>query len=278
MARRLIHLSDIHFGRVDPGILSPLVGHVNGLKPHVVVVSGDLTQRARIPEFEQARSFLDRLPRPQIVVPGNHDVPLYSPYGRFVQQFNRFRRFITDDLEPEYIDREIAVLGINTARSLTWKGGRVGHGQISRVKHKLCGLSERVIKVVVTHHPFELPDGFSSSALVGRSRMAMERLAECGADLLLAGHLHVSHVCNTTQRYQIHGHSAIVAQAGTAMSTRGRGERNSFNSITVDSRHITVERWLWNPIDGIFESACRESYVKAAEGWLLARIPEVELK
>ena len=88
--------------------------------PDLLVVSGDLTQRARPEEFQQAREFLDRLPKPQIVVPGNHDVPLYNVYGRFVQQFDRFRRYISDDLQPMYLDEEIAVLGVNTARAFTW--------------------------------------------------------------------------------------------------------------------------------------------------------------
>src|SRR5436309_7341748 len=133
MSRTLVHLSDIHFGRVDPALIDPLLDAVRRLAPDVVVVSGDLTQRARTGEFQEARAFLDRLPQPRIVVPGNHDVPLYNLYGRFVEQLARYRRHITDDLEPSYIDDEIAVLGTNTARSLTWKGGRVNGRQIARI-------------------------------------------------------------------------------------------------------------------------------------------------
>ncbi|HEX2725642.1 MAG TPA: metallophosphoesterase, partial [Beijerinckiaceae bacterium] len=116
MSRTVVHVSDIHFGRVDPAVLDPLVKAVRKQKPDVVAVSGDLTQRARIEEFEQARAFLDRLPRPQIVVPGNHDVPLYNVYDRFVNRFDRFYRLITDEVEPVHQDKEIIVAGINTAR------------------------------------------------------------------------------------------------------------------------------------------------------------------
>ena len=267
MSRTLVHLSDIHFGTVDPAILAPLIESVRGLAPHVVVVSGDLTQRARTAEFIEARAFLDRLPRPQIVVPGNHDVPLYNLYGRFVGQLDRYYRYITPELEPAYVDDEIAVLGTNTARSLTWKGGRINAAQIARIKERLCGIDSRVTKIVVTHHPFDLPQGFSESHLVGGARMAMGHLAESGADLLLAGHMHVSSVCRTVLRYQIAGHSALVVQAGTATSTRGRGELNSFNCIRIESGLMTIERWTWSRDRMAFEAMGGETYRKTADGW-----------
>ena len=116
--RTLVHLSDLHFGRVDAALLAPLRALVERLEPDVVVVSGDLTQRARSGQFQQARVFLDSLPGPQIVVPGNHDVPLYNVFSRFLTPLVKYRRHVTDDLSPEYVDEEIAVLGINTARSL----------------------------------------------------------------------------------------------------------------------------------------------------------------
>src|SRR5919112_1608165 len=120
--RTLVHLSDLHFGRVDASVVGPLVAAIEDLRPDVVAVSGDLTQRARDEQFREAREFLDRLPRvPQIVVPGNHDVPLWNAFKRFLQPLEGFRRFITDDLEPFYSDDEIAIIGVNTARSLTVK-------------------------------------------------------------------------------------------------------------------------------------------------------------
>jgi 3',5'-cyclic AMP phosphodiesterase CpdA len=267
MSRTLVHLSDIHFGTVDPVILTPLIESVHRLEPHVVVVSGDLTQRARTAEFVEARAFLDRLPRPRIVVPGNHDVPLYNLYGRFVERLDRFHRYITPELEPAYVDDEIALLGTNTARSLTWKGGRVNAAQITRIKERLSNIDSRVTKIVVTHHPFDLPQGFSESHLVGGARMAMGHLAECGADLLLAGHMHVSAICRTVLRYEIAGHSALVVQAGTATSTRGRGELNSFNCIRIESGLMTIERWTWSRDRMAFSAGGGETYRKTSDGW-----------
>ena len=222
--RTLVHLSDLHFGRVDPQIIAPLIKTVSEIKPDLVAVSGDLTQRARSHQFREARAFLDALPQPQIVVPGNHDVPLHNVFTRFLQPLDKYKRYITDDLQPVYADEEIVVVGVNTARSLTIKGGRINEDQVARIREKLRGSSE-VVKVVVTHHPFDLPEGYNDRELVGRAQMAMTGLADCGADLFLAGHLHVSHTGHTAKRYNIRGHSALVVQAGTASSTRGAAKQ-----------------------------------------------------
>ncbi|MDQ6705853.1 MAG: metallophosphoesterase, partial [Acidobacteriota bacterium] len=139
--RTILHLSDVHFGRVDRATLRPLVETASQLKPDLVAVSGDLTQRARTSEFLEAQAFLRQLPRPQIVIPGNHDIPLHNVYARFVLGLDKFRRFISEDLEPYYVDDEIAVAGVNTARSLTWKGGRINRGQLDRLERRLCPLN-----------------------------------------------------------------------------------------------------------------------------------------
>jgi len=243
--RTIVHLSDLHFGRIDPVLLPALVRAVHDARPHVVVVSGDLTQRSKKAEFTAAREFLGRLPSPQIVVPGNHDVPLYNVLARFVDPLERYERYITRDLSPSYRDDEIAVVGVNTARSLVIKNGRINEEQIAEVKRQLCGLSPATTKIVVTHHPFDLPGESGERDLVGRAKAAMQAFAECGADLLLAGHFHTGETGSTAERYRMLGHAAVVVQAGTATSTRGRGEANSFNVITVAHPRIRVERHEW---------------------------------
>jgi 3',5'-cyclic AMP phosphodiesterase CpdA len=271
--RTLVHLSDLHFGRVDQGVVEPLVAAVEGLRPDLIAVSGDLTQRARGGQFQEAREFLDRLPRvPQIVVPGNHDVPLWNAFKRFLQPLEGFRRFITEDLEPFYADEEIAVVGVNTARSLTFKHGRINERQVARVRELLCRIGDGVAKIVVTHHPFDLPEGYAESELVGRASMAMETLAACGADLLLAGHLHVGHTGHTAKRYRVSGHSALVVQAGTATSSRVRGELNSFNLIRLKHPHVNVVRHTFKPEQRTFAPASSEHFQHAPDGW--ARVPD----
>ena len=263
--RVLVHLSDLHFGRIEHRVLQPLIDKVKTLQPHLVVVSGDLTQRAKPEQFREARAFLDALPGRKLVVPGNHDVPLYNLFQRFFQPLDKFQRFISQDLEPVYVDEEIAVVGINTARSAVFKGGRINEEQLDHARAILCNLSERLTKIIVTHHPFDLPPDHEDHHLVGRAAKAMEMFARCGADLLLAGHLHTSHAGDTTARYKIADFSALVVQAGTATSTRGRGEQNSFNVLRVAPKQVEIERLAWNGRD--FAIASTERFAHSAQGW-----------
>lgn len=265
--RKILHVSDLHFGRIDPATLAPLRETARRLQPHLVIVSGDLTQRARARQFREARDYLATLPKPQIVVPGNHDVPLYDVASRFFRPLANYRRYITEDLEPWFRDEEIAVIGVNTARSLTFKGGRINEEQVARVRERLCELDPEVTGIIVTHHPFDLPEGRSSADLVGRARMAMEAFVACGADLVVSGHLHVSHATHTAIRYKVPGRSALLVQAGTATSTRERGEPNSFNVLAVERQTIGIERYVWRPGEKSFAPAANEIFRRTKGGW-----------
>lgn len=269
--RTLLHVSDLHFGRVDATLLDPLRAFARELRPDLVIVSGDLTQRARTAQFEQARDFLRTLPQPQIVVPGNHDVPLRDVLSRFARPLEKFRRLITDNRQPSYVDEEIGVIGIDTSRSLTLKNGRINEHQIEQVRAAFQAMPAQVVRVVVSHHPFDLPDTRDTHDLVGRARLAMATFASCGVDLLLAGHLHVSQVGNTAARYPTEGYAAVVVQAGTATSTRGRGESNAFNVIRIDAPRIEVERFEWHPEAGVFVAATLSRYERAGRMWLQVR-------
>ena len=265
--RTLVHLSDLHFGRVDESLLAPLAARVRALAPHLVVVSGDLTQRARSAQFVAARRFLDVLPRPQLVVPGNHDVPLYNVWARFAAPLAKYRRHIGGDMEPSYVDAEIAVVGINTARSLAFKEGRIGVEQIEGAREKLCASPAGAVRIVVTHHPFDLPPGHEDRRIVGRAGAAMKAFARCGADILLSGHLHTSHTSGSAERYRIEGHSALIVQAGTATSTRGRGEANSFNVLRVSPASVAVERHAWNAQACDFALDAVQEFRRSPQGW-----------
>jgi 3',5'-cyclic AMP phosphodiesterase CpdA len=265
--RTLIHLSDLHFGRVDQALLGPLRDLIHSIAPSVVVISGDLTQRAKPEQFEEARAFLDTLPGPQIVVPGNHDISLYNVFRRFVKPLARYKRYITDDLDPVYVDDEIAVVGVNTARSLTIKDGRVNKEQVARIREQLTGLDPKLTRIVVTHHPFDLPTSFEEQDLVDRAPMAMEVFAECGVDVLLAGHMHVSHAASTAARYQIDAYAALVVQAGTATSTRGRGEVNSFNLLRVEHERVEVDRYGWDMLTNTFRVIVTEKFIRSGNVW-----------
>ena len=265
--RILIHLSDLHFGRIDPPILGPLANFIRDIKPDLVAVSGDLTQRARTAEFVAAKEFLSSIPFPQIVVPGNHDVPLYNPFARFVRKLDRYRRYISDDLQPVVADSEMVVVGVNTARALTWKDGRINVPQLEELRATMEKAPSDCTKIVVTHHPFDLPTG-ASGRVVGRSRLAMKTLAECGVDLLLAGHFHIADTGQTAKRYQLPGYSAVIVSSGTSTSTRGRGHPNSFNVIRLDRPNLTIERRVWRPTSGLFDVLSIERFQHAPGGWV----------
>src|SRR5688500_18412736 len=170
--RTIAHLSDLHFGTEVSAVADALANDLERHPPSLLVVSGDLTQRARSSQFQAARDYLARLPHPQLVVPGNHDVPLYDVLRRFTMPLNRYCRFIDDDLDPTFRDDEILVAGINTARSFTWKNGRISVQQIAALRDRLDE-DERRIKIVVTHHPFIPPPGDVGIDLVGRAAQAV---------------------------------------------------------------------------------------------------------
>ena len=265
--RTLVHLSDVHFGRVDARLVAPLVSTVRAIAPDLVAVSGDLTQRARRGQFRQARAFLDQLPFPMLVVPGNHDVPLFNVAARFLDPYGGYRRYIAKDLEPSYEDAEVIVVGMNSARSVPFHGGgRLNAAQVARAAARLRAAPPNAVRIVVTHHPFDLPAGHGDEHLIGRSDMAMQQLAAAGADLFLAGHLHVSHVGHTAERYRTGGHSALVVQAGT-LSTRGRGELNTMNVLHVQRPDIRIERLTWNDAAQRFEPSWNGSFRHGPHGW-----------
>jgi 3',5'-cyclic AMP phosphodiesterase CpdA len=266
--RRIVHLSDIHFDHVDRDVVARAIETINDLQPHLVVVSGDLTQRAKSQQFIEAKSFLEDLPGPQIVVPGNHDVPLYNVLDRFARPLEKFKKYITADLSPTYLDDEIAVMGINTARSFTIKGGRINEEQVEQIREQMCAVADQVLKIVVTHHPFDLPEGFDEDDIVGRADEAMPLIADCGADVFLAGHLHVSHIVDTARRYKLeNGRSALVIQAGTATSVRARGEAHSFNLLEFETPTLSVFRLECGTVADGFGVAQTNRFAQTAAGW-----------
>jgi 3',5'-cyclic AMP phosphodiesterase CpdA len=264
--RTIVHLSDIHFGRINAEVVQPLIASVRSLRPDAVVVSGDLTQRARRAEFLQARAFLDALPGPQVVVPGNHDIPLHDVLRRFFRPLKKYRRYITDDLTPLVADEEMMILGLNTARSLTVKSGRVNQKQIDRIEETFGAAPSSVTKILVTHHPFDVAD-VKGGDIVGRADRAMEMLSACGVDLLLSGHLHVGQTTHTALRYRTGGTSSLVVQAGTATSSRGRGETNSFNRLSINGNSVQIERVGWDPQKADFAPTSRETFTRSGSGW-----------
>ena len=266
--RTIAHLSDLHFGAAIPEITAALLEELSAKSPSLVVISGDLTQRARRNQFIAARAFLDQLTSPYLVIPGNHDVPLYNVARRFGSPLGRYQQLIRRDLDPTYEDAELFVAGVNTARSLVWKAGRISAAQIEGLRHRLATAGDR-FKVVVTHHPF-IPSPMNAGASIelGRAAEALTILEEAEVDLLLAGHLHHGYTGDTRSYFASARRSIIAVQAGTAISHRVRHEPNAYNWITLDRDTIAVEVRAW--ADGVFNENLTSRFALRGAAWVVA--------
>jgi 3',5'-cyclic AMP phosphodiesterase CpdA len=269
--RTIAHISDVHFGRTDPAVVEGLITDLADRGPSLLVVSGDFTQRARERQYAAAARFLQRLPSPQLVVPGNHDIPLFDLVRRFFFPLERYRRHITKDLRPVYQDEELFVLGINTARSFTHKSGWISEEQLLDVKTRVCKQPPDVFKVVVTHHPFIPPPRDPRADVIRRGPEYIDEMEDCGVDMLLAGHLHLAYHDDLRAHYKSAKRSILSVQAGTATSTRRRGEPNAYNWITVTPGAeglCTVAVRAWNAAEGCFEESLVTRYNRVHGEWV----------
>ena len=269
--RSIAHISDLHFGYNDPLLAKKLCETLREMRPDVLVISGDLVEHATAEEFARAREFLEQLPQPQIVVPGNHDLPFYNLWRRWTEGLKLYCRFITDNLEPVLVDDEIAVVGATSSHLFPVKGGKINAEQLDRLVREFSKFPSSLIRILVTHHPFDLPEPSNPRLLVGHSRRAVARLAPV-VDLLLAGHVHLSSSGSTSTRYDLGGEAMVFVQAGTAISDRNKGEANSFNLLEVRyteaaGKQAVISRYFWCKEKGRFEEGQRRAYCFGKSGW-----------
>lgn len=248
--RTILHISDVHFGpphlpRVSQGVLEFIERH----RPSVVVLSGDLTQRAKPEQFRQARELVDRIPVPTIVVPGNHDVPMYRVWERTFSPFGAYRKYFSEDLEPSYRDDELLIVGVNTAFNWTIKDGRIKLRRLLEVGETVRQVPESVFKVVVAHHHLIPPPNFGSQRVLGNAYEAIDLFSSCGVSLILSGHLHQAYIGNSEEFYPKGRPPVVILHSGTTTSNRGRGgerEKNTCNWIRIDGRSIVVSHYRWH--------------------------------
>jgi 3',5'-cyclic AMP phosphodiesterase CpdA len=276
---RIAHLSDIHFGAHDPTIVAATEVWLHEHAPDLLIISGDFTQRARIGQFREASEYLTRLRAfgfPILVVPGNHDVPLYDVVTRVAAPLDRYRKYIAEDLMPWFENDEVAVLGVNTARSLTIKSGRINHDQIAVIESRFSAVAPHKTRILVTHHPlYAMPigEGDELSEAVGRHRDATTAVCRAGVHIALAGHFHRTYAESARKMVERAG-STLVIQAGTATSTRLRNsELQSFNWIHAhrnDEVELQVVAW-----DGTaFRRGDHERFTCREDNWTACKIEE----
>ncbi len=256
--RTIAHISDLHFGRENLAVQHALLDELKALEPSMVVISGDLTQRAHHSQFEQARSYLQAIPFPLFVVPGNHDIASVNLARRFFFPLTRYRFYISEDVNPVYLDDEIAMVGFNTARSLALHNGRISKKQLTHMCKAFEQAHPNACRLVVSHHAFLSPEPMRR--IVGGATNALQQMDNCGVELVMAGHLHLGHVADVRTAYSIVEKQIIAVQSGTTISNRLKGEPNTFNVISIDDHSITVGIRAWNGAH--FEEIKSHAYVR----------------
>jgi 3',5'-cyclic AMP phosphodiesterase CpdA len=241
----LLQISDMHFGTEQPPVVEALLRLANEVKPAVVVVSGDITQRARSAQFEAARDFVARISAPAIVaIPGNHDIPLFNVFARLFYPYAGFERTFGEDLEPEWQSNEFMVIGVNTTRPERHKDGEVSAEQVERVARRLREATANQLRVVVTHQPVYVLRGSEIHNRLHGYEAAIKAWSQAGADVIMGGHIHLPYIAALHEEQKL-SRRCWVVQAGTAVSSRVRAHHP--NSVNV-LRHLSVdecvaERW-----------------------------------
>jgi 3',5'-cyclic AMP phosphodiesterase CpdA len=252
----LAHLSDLHLGAHDPGAVASVAADVAAVRPALTVVTGDCTMRARAPEFRLARDLLDRLPRPLLVVPGNHDLPLVS-LARLAGPYRRYRRWISAELDPVVRLPGLTALGLQSTPAWRWKSGRISRRQSAAVRSVLGAAPAGDVRLLALHHPPRAP----GLARLAGGRRLLRSVAAAHVDLLLVGHTHIpeSHRAEQPQPRRaelselrraeprraeaaVSGWAGVIeVVAGTATSLRTRGAGRSWTVIRVSAESVAVE-------------------------------------
>lgn len=263
--KRIAHLSDLHFGRHDEAVAARLLADIREAAPDLIVITGDLTQRGRRRQFAAARDFIATLPPPILVVPGNHDIPLYDIGQRFLGRLARYQRYICNDLQPFFADDEIAVLGLNTARSATFANGRISYAQAAAISTVFAEVPAGRCRILAIHHPLTAPPSAGDAAVVGRADMALEAVSEAGVRVVLSGHYHRAYSGGPPADNLVAGHSILLVHAGTAISTRLREEPNSYNLLAIEPARVGCTVMAYQ--DGRFLPAQTTEYALFGDRW-----------
>lgn len=241
----IVHLSDFHFGTEVPEIAEALVADVAAQHPDLVAFSGDVTQRALKSQYAAARAYIERLPKPLISIPGNHDIPLYNPVARAMVPLRGYRAQIAANTEPSFTDDQIALVSIDTSRHYFWKDGTVSDAQLARMKRAFAAVPSSACRIVMMHHPCFVPPEFPVHNRVGNADACLDAMSEAGVEVVLAGHMHDAFVRLTDPVPPHRPVHLVLSQAGTAISTRRRSQPNSYNIVRVTDTEVTVVIRAW---------------------------------
>lgn len=257
----LLQISDPHFGTERPAVVEALLQLVQKTRPAAVVISGDITQRARHAQFAAAKEFVARLTVPAVVaVPGNHDIPLFNVLARSFFPYRGFKWVFGEQLEPEWESAEFRVVCVNTTRPARHKDGEVSAEQIDRVSQRLLSATPEQVRVVVTHQPVYVLKGSEVHNLLHGYDRAISAWSKCGADIIMGGHIHLPYIAPLHEHCEAVSRRCWVVQAGTAISCRVRKKQaNSVNLIRrTEQMGCLVERYDYSAGDDRFNCAMTE--------------------
>ncbi|WP_299880362.1 metallophosphoesterase [uncultured Cocleimonas sp.] len=257
-----IHISDLHYGREIANLEDKLVKQLDNLKPDLIIISGDITQRATKQEFIKAKAFLNRLKFPYILIPGNHDLPVFRVLERFFNPWKNWCKYISTELEPLIEGDGYTAVGINTARRLGWyfdlSRGRISHQQIKRTEEIFKNNPDTNLRLLVAHHPFWLPKAYESRNLIGRRDEAIAALDKVGVDIILSGHIHLAY-------HKLYS-GIIISHAGTTLSNRLlKNQPNSFNVMNGDRKNLSIENWEYR--EDSFAPVKKQSFHREKGEW-----------
>ena len=254
----MLQISDMHFGTERPDVMKALATLSDDKKPDVLIVSGDITQRATPDQFRCARTFCDSLGIAQMVtLPGNHDIPLYNLWTRVVSPYAAYQRAFGPVLEPELLTDLLCIVTVNTTRWWRHKNGQVSAAQIERVCAQLSRAKPQQLRVVVVHQPVHVLRPQDEHDRLRGWEPAVRAWAAAGADIVMGGHIHLPYVCELSSTVSGLNRRMWCVQAGTAVSSRIRREApNSVNLIesflSADGLRCAVERWDYQAAAGQF--------------------------
>ena len=253
----IAHISDPHFGTERPVVVKALTDLLQSLKLDLAIISGDLTQRAREKQFLKMRTFMENIgPVPKLIIPGNHDIPLFDLFGRFLSPYRLYLKILASGLEPVFKQPDIMAIAVNTTRRYRHKQGEISHSQIMRVSNLLKQATERQLRLVITHQPVCVVKNEDAGNLLRGGQDAIRAWAEAGADLILGGHIHLPFIVPLEERITGVTRPVWAVQAGTAVSRRTRnGAGNSINLIHFQDRNspCIVERWDYYQVERRFK-------------------------
>ena len=250
MQYTLMHVSDLHAGRpFNPNLAVQLVDQAHALHPDLLIVSGDFVQRADFQsQWRTIQALLRALPKPLLLVPGNHDVPLFHIFQRLFRPLDIYKREISPDINPVCVRPGLAVVGGNSAHGLTIESGYVNAAQRKIMAQLFAQQPADTCRVAVLHHHLISPAGHHSRKPIRNTQQLLDMLEEAQVDLLLCGHLHRSYVGTTLDLRSSLKHGTIICQSGTTTSRRGKGAeqgKNSYNLIHIVDRTIRIEQHMY---------------------------------